>query len=93
MINAESKFEAAGVCDVNNDGKLDIFSGGFWYEGPNWKKHFVRDVKYESWLNLLQKTSCVTLPATYIHLIECLEAILITEGEIWLVEIGIVDLG
>ena len=47
VINAESKFEAAGVCDVNNDGKLDIFSGGFWYEAPNWKKHFVREVKYD----------------------------------------------
>ena len=47
VINAESKFEAAGVCDVNNDGKLDIFSGGFWYEAPDWKKHFVREVRYD----------------------------------------------
>ncbi len=47
VINAESKFEAAGVCDVNNDGKLDIFSGGFWYEAPGWKKHFVREVQYD----------------------------------------------
>ena len=44
-INGESRFEAAGIVDVNNDGKLDIFSGGFWYEGPSWKKHFVRQVK------------------------------------------------
>ena len=47
IINAESKFEAAGVFDVNNDGKDDIFSGGFWYEAPTWKKHFVREVKYD----------------------------------------------
>lgn len=46
-INAESRFEAAGVLDVNRDGKLDIFCGGFWYEAPNWKKHFVREVKEE----------------------------------------------
>jgi len=46
-INAESRFEAAGVLDVNRDGKLDIFSGGFWYEAPNWEKHFVREVKEE----------------------------------------------
>ncbi len=44
VINADSKFEAAGVLDVNRDGKLDIFSGGFWYEAPDWKKHFVREV-------------------------------------------------
>jgi HEAT repeat protein len=44
-INAESRFEAAGIVDVNRDGKLDIFCGGFWYEAPTWKKHFVREVK------------------------------------------------
>lgn len=43
-INAESRFEAAGVLDVNRDGKLDIFCGGFWYENPTWTKHFVREV-------------------------------------------------
>ncbi len=44
VINAESRFEAAGIADFNRDGKLDIFCGGFWYEAPAWKKHFVRDV-------------------------------------------------
>jgi len=44
VINADSRFEAAGIADVNRDGKLDIFCGGFWYEAPAWKKHFVRDV-------------------------------------------------
>ena len=44
VINAESRFEAAGVLDVNRDGKLDIFCGGFWYEAPDWTKHFVREV-------------------------------------------------
>jgi len=46
-INADSRFEAAGILDVNRDGKLDIFCGGFWYEAPNWTKHFVRAVKEE----------------------------------------------
>jgi hypothetical protein len=43
-INAKSAYEAAGVFDVNRDGKLDIYCGGFWYEGPTWKKHFVREI-------------------------------------------------
>jgi HEAT repeat protein len=47
VINADSRFEAAGVADINNDGKLDIFCGGFWYEAPSWKKHFVRKVTEE----------------------------------------------
>lgn len=47
-INPASRFEAAGLFDVNRDGKLDIFCGGFWYEGPKWTKHFVRDVPEQS---------------------------------------------
>lgn len=46
-INADSRFEAAGILDVDRDGKLDVFCGGFWYEAPKWKKHFVREVKEE----------------------------------------------
>ncbi|HPC93560.1 MAG TPA: VCBS repeat-containing protein [Sedimentisphaerales bacterium] len=46
-LNAESRFEAAGILDVNRDGKLDIYCGGFWYEAPTWTKHFVREIKEE----------------------------------------------
>lgn len=44
IINADSRFEAAGVLDVNRDGRPDIYCGGFWYEAPTWKKHFVREL-------------------------------------------------
>ena len=44
VINADSRFEAAGAVDVNRDGKLDIYCAGFWYENPTWAKHFVREV-------------------------------------------------
>lgn len=41
-------FEACSVLDVNNDGVLDIVSGGFWYEGPDFvKKHKICDVESE----------------------------------------------
>jgi len=44
MIAAES-FESVNVFDVNNDGKLDIVSGAFWYEGPAFiTKHFIGNV-------------------------------------------------
>jgi hypothetical protein len=43
-INAKSPYEAAGVFDVDGDGDLDVVSGGFWYEGPSWTPHKVRDV-------------------------------------------------
>ena len=32
------RFESAGVFDVNGDGKPDIVSGEFWYEGPDFRK-------------------------------------------------------
>jgi HEAT repeat protein len=47
VINADSRFEAACIADINRDGRLDIFCGGFWYEAPSWKKHLVREVTEE----------------------------------------------
>jgi len=44
-IDATSEYAACAAIDVNDDGKLDIVSGGFWYEAPNWTKHFLRDVE------------------------------------------------
>jgi hypothetical protein len=43
-INARSVFEAAGVFDVDNDGKLDIVSGDSWYNAPDWTVYPVRDL-------------------------------------------------
>ncbi len=37
--------EGSSVFDVNNDGILDITSGAFWFEGPKFIKHPLRDVK------------------------------------------------
>jgi dienelactone hydrolase len=45
VINADSEFMAAAAMDVNKDGKLDIVCGGYWYEAPTWKKHFLRKVE------------------------------------------------
>ena len=44
-LNAGSEYSACAVIDVNRDGKLDVFCGGWWYEAPTWKKHFVRNVR------------------------------------------------
>lgn len=47
VINADSEFMAAAVYDINKDGKLDIACGGFWYEAPTWKRHFLRNVEVQ----------------------------------------------
>lgn len=48
VLIADERYESAGVFDVNNDGHLDIVSGAWWYEGPDFKrKHFTGDVRPE----------------------------------------------
>jgi hypothetical protein len=37
--------EGITVADVNNDGTLDITAGPYWYEGPNWARHPLRDME------------------------------------------------
>lgn len=38
-------FEATAVFDVNNDGRLDIVSGEYWFEGPEFEKsHKICDI-------------------------------------------------
>jgi hypothetical protein len=36
---SEERFESAGAFDVNNDGILDIVSGAYWYQGPDYRKN------------------------------------------------------
>lgn len=35
---AFERYESAGFIDVNNDGALDIVSGAYWYEGPDFTR-------------------------------------------------------
>lgn len=45
IINAESRFEAAGIGDINNDGKKDIVCGEYWYEAPSWTPHKIAEIE------------------------------------------------
>ncbi len=38
VLIADQRYESAGVFDVDNDGVLDIVSGAYWYQGPDFKK-------------------------------------------------------
>ena len=56
-INPDSTYSACAAVDVNKDGRLDVVCGGWWYEAPDWKRHFLRDVemiggRYDGYANL-----------------------------------------
>ena len=45
---ADERYEAAAVFDVDNDGVMDIVSGAYWYQGPDFKKrHLIGEVRAE----------------------------------------------
>jgi hypothetical protein len=45
LIAAEP-FESAGVFDVDGDGVLDIVSGAFWYQGPDFvRRHYIGPIR------------------------------------------------
>jgi dienelactone hydrolase len=45
ILNPAAEYPACAVFDVNKDGHVDIVSGGYWYQGPQWKQHFLREVE------------------------------------------------
>jgi len=48
MKIADETYESAGAFDVNGDGRPDIVSGAWWYEGPDFKtRHFIGKVRAE----------------------------------------------
>ena len=44
-VNRDSEFGACAAIDVNRDGRLDIVSGGFWYEASDWLRRPTRQVE------------------------------------------------
>jgi len=46
VLIADERYESAGVFDVDNDGVLDIVSGAYWYQGPDFRvRHPVGEVQ------------------------------------------------
>ncbi|MBW3541323.1 MAG: alpha/beta fold hydrolase [Planctomycetes bacterium] len=56
-LNADSTYSACAAFDVNRDGRIDVVSGGFWYEAPTFERRFLRNVqeirgRYDDYSNL-----------------------------------------
>ncbi len=39
--------ESCAVADIDGDGNLDIIAGENWFQGPSWKRHHFRQLKFE----------------------------------------------
>jgi hypothetical protein len=44
-VAPQAQFTAVAAFDVNKDGRIDIVCGSHWYEAPDWRPHFIREVE------------------------------------------------
>jgi dienelactone hydrolase len=45
-IDRQASYSAAAAIDVDRDGRLDVVTGGAWYQAPSWQRHVVREVEF-----------------------------------------------
>ncbi len=41
IVSSTFVSEGAATGDVNNDGRIDILAGHYWYEAPRWERHLL----------------------------------------------------
>jgi hypothetical protein len=47
VIDENHRAESSAAVDMNNDGRLDIVAGNYWYEAPTWERHKWRELSMQ----------------------------------------------
>ena len=56
VLSNEFVSEGVSVADINNDGKLDVIAGAFWFKAPHWEKNqYSDDIRYDRSLKTFDK--------------------------------------
>ena len=42
VVDKKFRSEGVAIADVNKDGKMDVVTGEWWFEAPDWKPHAIR---------------------------------------------------
>ncbi len=45
VVDTKFRSEGVAIADVNKDGKMDVLTGEWWFEAPDWKPHAIRPAK------------------------------------------------
>jgi hypothetical protein len=58
VIDKKFRSEGVAIADVNKDGKMDVVTGEWWFEAPDWKPHAIRKDSKEDYTKGQENVYC-----------------------------------
>ena len=58
VIDKKFRSEGVAIADVNKDGKMDVVTGEWWFEAPDWKPHAIRKDSKEDYTKGEENVYC-----------------------------------
>jgi hypothetical protein len=54
VVDRKFRSEGVAIADVNKDGKMDVLTGEWWFEAPDWKPHAIRKGAVEDYTKCME---------------------------------------